>query len=309
MIGEREIEGRRALTISDAAGELEAAFIPDAGMVCCSLLHRGEEILGQRHGLRGYIERRSTMGIPLLYPWANRLGAERIEAAGGDIDLSGDSALIKRDGNGLPIHGLLSAAPDWRVESHAGLDAGGQLLAALEWDADSERARRFPFPHVLRFCARLIATSLMIELTVEPGEVAVPLAFGFHPYLALPGAPRREWVLELPVSEQLALDRRGLPTGERRQVSVEPAPLGERSFDDLYRAPAPYRPLVLSGGGRRVELAMDASYPYAQVYAPAEAELIALEPMTAPTDALAQGSAALAEPGTPFTAVFTLDVG
>src|SRR4051794_32043419 len=69
LIGERTIEGFRALTLG-RPGALEAAFVPDAGMVGCSLRHRGEELLGLRSGLRGYADERKTMGIPLLYPWA-----------------------------------------------------------------------------------------------------------------------------------------------------------------------------------------------------------------------------------------------
>src|SRR3954453_365191 len=70
----------RALTLS--AGELEAVFVPDAGMVGCSLRHRGAELLGQRGGLGAYVAERKTMGIPLLYPWANRLGAWGCALAG-----------------------------------------------------------------------------------------------------------------------------------------------------------------------------------------------------------------------------------
>ena len=33
------------------SGELEAAFDPTAGLVGCSLTHRGEELLAQRKGL------------------------------------------------------------------------------------------------------------------------------------------------------------------------------------------------------------------------------------------------------------------
>ncbi|HEY6653287.1 MAG TPA: hypothetical protein VI028_04105 [Solirubrobacterales bacterium] len=65
MIGERVVDGFEALTVSPEAVELEAAFVPAAGMVGCSLLNRGEELLGQRGGLGTYVEQRSTMGIPL----------------------------------------------------------------------------------------------------------------------------------------------------------------------------------------------------------------------------------------------------
>ena len=118
MIGEREVEGIRALTLaSDDGGAVEATFVPSADMVGCSLRHRGEELLGQRGGLRTYIEERSTMGIPLLHPWANRLARTRFSVAGGEVDLD-DAMAVTRDPNGLPMHGLLAAAVGWRVDRH-----------------------------------------------------------------------------------------------------------------------------------------------------------------------------------------------
>ena len=42
-------------------------------MVCCSLRHRGAELLDRGQGVEAYAQRGKTMGIPLLYPWANRL--------------------------------------------------------------------------------------------------------------------------------------------------------------------------------------------------------------------------------------------
>src|SRR5436189_6002017 len=115
MIGERKVEGHVALTLANPALGLEVAFVPAAGMVGSSLRHRGEELLGQRGGLRRYVAERSTMGIPLLYPWANRLARRRFAVAGRDVDLTSDALPMSVDPNGLPIHGLLSAASGWRI--------------------------------------------------------------------------------------------------------------------------------------------------------------------------------------------------
>src|SRR3954466_13845361 len=95
-------------TLTLAAGELEATFVPEAGMVGCSLRHRGAELLGQRGGLGAYVAERKTMGIPLLYPWANRLAAWRFTLAGREVDIDPDATPLRRDANGLPMHGLLS---------------------------------------------------------------------------------------------------------------------------------------------------------------------------------------------------------
>ncbi|MFM9141040.1 MAG: hypothetical protein ACKOTH_11155, partial [Solirubrobacterales bacterium] len=78
---EGEAGGLPALTLVSPE-ELEATFVPGAGMVGCSRRDRGEALLGQRGGLAAWREKSSTFGIPLLYPWANRLGASRYEAAG-----------------------------------------------------------------------------------------------------------------------------------------------------------------------------------------------------------------------------------
>ena len=98
IIGERNIEGIPALTlITKERGGVEATFVPSADFVCHLLRHRGHELLGQRGGLRSYIEERSTMGIPLLHPWANRLARGRFSAAG-------TSLLGLVGGTGSPIN-------------------------------------------------------------------------------------------------------------------------------------------------------------------------------------------------------------
>jgi aldose 1-epimerase len=59
--------------LRDETTPLEATFVPGAGMICSSLRHRGDELLAQNAGVAAYARRGKTMGIPLLYPWANRL--------------------------------------------------------------------------------------------------------------------------------------------------------------------------------------------------------------------------------------------
>ena len=47
-------------------------------MIGTSLSDDGVELLGQRRGLDAYVTNGKTMGIPILYPWANRLSANRL---------------------------------------------------------------------------------------------------------------------------------------------------------------------------------------------------------------------------------------
>ena len=280
-------------------------------MVGCSLRHRGEELLGQRGGVDAYVAQRKTMGIPFLYPWANRLSRRRFELAGREVVIDPDATPLRLDDNGLPMHGLLSGVEGWRVERHESTDDGGVLAAVFDFAAHDALIAAFPFPHRIEFEARLAGPALTIATTVIPtGDDPVPIAFGFHPFLQLPGVARRDWQIEIPVQEQLRLDPDMLPTGERITAHVAPGRLGSRTFDDAYTAPPDGAPFALSGGGRRIELAFDAGYAFAQVYAPADDAVIAFEPMTAPTNALVDGGEALqlVAPGERYRAAFSITV-
>ena len=311
MIGERLIDGIPALTLGsrDADG-LEATFVPSADMVGCSLRYRGEELLGQRGGLRVYIAERSTMGIPLLYPWANRLARTHFTVAGEEVDLD-DAMTVTRDANGLPMHGMLNAAVGWRVDRHQEIDDGGLIAASYDFSGHPELMAAFPFPHEVLFQATLRGRTLTISTAVEAtGDRSVPVAFGYHPYLRLPHVERSAWEVEMPVTERLELDERMLPTGKRSPVTVEGGRLGSRTFDDAYVAPGADEPFVLAGDGRRIEVAFGDGYRFAQVYAPPDDDVVAYEPMTAPTNALVEGGPDLPvlEPGERYEASFSIAV-
>src|SRR3954452_25440754 len=75
-------------------GDLAATFVPQLGMIGASLEHKGDEVLGQRNGLPAYEAKGSTMGIPILYPWANRLAGLEYEAAGRAVTIDPDSPRV-----------------------------------------------------------------------------------------------------------------------------------------------------------------------------------------------------------------------
>jgi aldose 1-epimerase len=311
VIGECAIDGLRGLTLVGRGPEnLEVTFVPGAGMVACSLRHRGEELLGQRGGLADYVRERSTMGIPLLYPWANRVGRKRFTTAGREVDLTSADLPLSFDDGGLPIHGLLAGADGWSVESHRSTETGGVLEAGFDFGAATQLLQAFPFPHRLRLRATLSGARLTIVTTVRADQgVTVPVAFGFHPYLTLPGVERGDWRVEAPVTEHLDVDDQMLPTGVRTATTVASGPLGSRTFDDGFLAPAHGAPFVLAGGGRRIELRVGDGYPFAQAFAPAEDDVVAYEPMTAPTDALRSArDLPLVAPGESYSATFSVTI-
>jgi galactose mutarotase-like enzyme len=92
-------------------------------------------------------------------------------------------------------------------------------------------------------------------------------------------------------------------------VRIERAPLGGRSFDASYADLGAEPRFTVSGGGRTLAVEFLEGYDYAQVYAPADRELVCFEPMTAPTNAIASGDGlTLVRPGEVYTAAFRISV-
>jgi aldose 1-epimerase len=286
--------GLDTVTLRDPVADVRATFAPGAGMVCCSLLHAGDELLAQNDGLEAYARTGATMGIPLLHPWANRLEGWRYTALGRTVDLRAARAAVPVEEHGLPIHGTLPRA--WSVVA-----PGGPLVAEL---APAESAA-FPYPHRVRMEVELHGARLRVRTTVQPaGAHPVPVAFGFHPYLVLPGVPRASWRIELPVRSRVLTDERLIPTGSSEAVEPYAGPLGERTYDDGFDGLETPVAFAAEGGGRRIEVAFEQGFPVAQVYAPGERDVICFEPMTALANALATGAFPLA----PHTATFSVRV-
>lgn len=291
------------VTLRDPSSSMAAEFVPDAGLIGTSLTDDGVQLLGQRRGLDAYLSAGKTMGIPILYPWANRLGDNTYTAENVTVTLRPGENGVRPDPAGLPIHGVLAAYPDWRVTD----ESANTLTAEVDFGADARLLASFPYPHVLAVTVQLDQRTLTVRTTVTAtGDIAVPLCFGYHPYLQLPGVNRADWVIETPSLRHLSLDDRGLPTG---QTDLQPAgsqPLGDSTFDDAYDQVEDGARFAVSGGGRRLEVRFEQGYSAAQIFAPPGEDLVCFEPMAAPTDALSRGGYRSAQPGEPAVAVFSI---
>ncbi|HSO74995.1 MAG TPA: aldose 1-epimerase [Blastocatellia bacterium] len=287
------------------AGDLEAVFLPGHGMLGASLRHRSVEILRRIEDLQAAAAKGSTAGIPLLHPWANRLAGSQYRVAGREVNLDPSSRLLHLDEHGLPMHGVPWSLLAWEV-TRATQDA---LSAQLAWTT-SDLLAIFPFRHRIEITATLRPDGLVLEtrLSASP-DGPVPVSFGFHPYFGLPDLPRAEWRLELPAMRRLVLDPRGIPTGEEEAFDGFDAELRETSFDDCFSLFAGSPSLSVAGAGRRISVEFLSGYRYAQVFAPKGKDYVALEPMTAPTNALTSGlGLRLVEPGGEFRSAFRIRI-
>jgi aldose 1-epimerase len=291
--------------VSLAAGDLRAVFLPHSGMLGASLRYRGQELLRRVGDLEAAKQKGGTAGIPLLYPWANRLGALHYSAAGHDVNLDPSSPFLHFDDRGLAMHGVPWGQLVWQLDTVK----QDSLRARLGWKRP-ELLAVFPYPHRLEITAELSPTSLRLRTEVSADSHSpVPVSFGFHPYFGIPSLPRAQWRVQLPAMKKLQLDQRGIPTGTFATFDSFESVLGQDSFDDGFALLDESSSFALSGGDWNIIINFLEGFRYAQVFAPAGKEFIALEPMTAPANALISGDGLrILEPGGQFHASFRIDV-
>lgn len=294
------------VTLHDPSSSLTATYVPVAGMVCTSLADDGVEYLGQRRGLQAYVDDGKTMGIPILYPWANRLSAHTYDIDGAVVTLTPGAAGVRADAHGAPIHGVVAGNSGWLVIEQT----GSKLVAILDWGGSPRLLSTFPFPHILKVSATLGDRTLTVATTVIPSSAAsVPLCFGYHPYLRLPDVPRAEWALQTPAMRHLPVDDHGIPTGATEEWAGGTELLKTTVLDDGFDQVPNGSVFAISGGDRRVEVIFDRGYPAAQLFAPGDDDVIGIEPMAAPTNSLRRGTYASAAAGQPKTSKFSIKVG
>lgn len=291
-----------------SSDRVEATFLPSLGMLGASLTLDGEEYLSFQGGARAFAAGHTT-ALPLLHPWANRLGAPTYKAAGVDVSLVGVRGL-HRDSHGLPLHGTMVGPRQWDLLELSATSKRARLVAAFDYGAEEELLAVFPFPHVVEIEVNLRGQQLRIRTTVRPtGKQRVPISFGWHPYFRLPGSRRSTWALQLPKRKHVLLNTKALPTGETAPEKAENAPIGRRAIDDSYQlgGTGPWT-LGLASDDRRVRLELDEGYPYVQVYVPPRKLFAAIEPMTAPINALVDRHAPKVKPGMEYYATFSIEL-
>ncbi len=182
----------------------------------------------------------------------------------------------------------------------------------------------YPFTLDLTIAYEVAAgTGLTVELAARnPGPDPAPVALGMHPYLAPPGGGLIDGcTLHVPARTRVLVDERSIPTGTEPVEDTpydlrSPRLLGDLSLDTAYTDLEPdgdgrVRVLLGSRDGTRTELWTQEPARWVQVFtgdglAPDRRRRgVAVEPMTAPANALATGEGlTVLEPGRSLTLVW-----
>lgn len=298
------------MSIELRCGGDTAVVHPEAGMLVSSWVVDGTPVLAELATPEQYVEQGTFTGMPLMYPWANRLGSHWLPTAAGPRPLPRDPGVTMVDPSGLPLHG---AHPQLLRFASQGPQRTAAVTGVLQWGRDRAQLDLFPVEHEVSVTVTLEVSTLTVDVQLRAGSLPLPVSFGLHPYLRL-DSPADQWRLELPARTPVVLDGRGIPTGDLapRRDAEPPVPVA-RPLDDGFIGIDDGTGPRVTDGARSIEVTHVHGYPCAQVYAPAEvagaAPFVCLEPMTARTNALQSGTAATpVAPGATFTATCELRV-
>ncbi|HKB35412.1 MAG TPA: aldose 1-epimerase [Gemmataceae bacterium] len=242
--------------------------------------------------------RPTRSGIPILFPFPNRIREGRFPWSGRTFQLPLNDSTKKN-----AAHGFVCRSP-WRVVDQGADASSAWLTGEFQASKDNPDERPlWPADYVLRVTYRLLAGRLRVEADVtNPDRGPLPFGLGYHPYFKVPFAPggtADDCLIQVPAKSFWVLEE-SLPTGEQRPVDAardftRPRPFGGVSVDDVLTdlqagGPAPPAGLRWNGtlrqGQHELRVFSSPDFRELVVFTPPHRQAFCLEPYTCPTDAI-----------------------
>lgn len=227
----------------------------------------------------------------VLAPWPNRVRDGKWVLDGAELQL--DITEVPRNNS---LHGLLRSRPYELV---------GQTESSVTLAATIHPTHGYPFILETMVHYELVESGINVTHSFRNLSAAkAPVAVGTHPFLTIGDVPTEELVLTVHASTRFAVDERLNPTGEVPIEGTDYDLRGGRAVADLNLDDAFGGVETVDGvsaslrapDGREVRLVQDASHGFVQVFTTREFPkngglglAVAVEPMTAPPDALNSG--------------------
>jgi aldose 1-epimerase len=285
-------DGVDIVVLADAPRHTEVTILPGIGNMVYQMTVNGKDVLRTPPALADFKAKPGMTGIPLLWPWANRIDQTSYYVNGKQYAFNLELGNVRLDANKKPIHGLISTSSAWKVVSCKADAQAAEVTSRLEYWKYPDLMEQFPFAHTLELTYRLKQGVLQVEavihnLAAEP----MPVAIGFHSFYRVNDAPPGDWKIHLGARDQMVLSKEVIPTGERINVQskyADPLPLKGVRFDDVFtnmiRDSNGLGEFWIQGKTEKVSVIYGPKYDVAVVVA-ADRDNVVMEAMSAITNA------------------------
>ncbi|HUG20318.1 MAG TPA: aldose 1-epimerase [Planctomycetaceae bacterium] len=284
--------------LQSADSSAAARIAPQFGFNCFEFVARVEgqtvSVLDAEPGFPATDSRPSGHGVPLLFPFPNRIRDGQYSWRGEIYELPPDRVPYDRTGNA--IHGFCLDRP-WRVIDQSRDSVTGEFQLSVD---APDRREFWPADFVIRATYSLQASRLNLEVEIEnPDDVDLPWGFGTHAYFKLPlgtSSSPEACLMEAPVTRHWELSD-CLPSGKTAEIPGamdfdEGWRFGSSPLDDVFqlkadRSPADRRTLIIDErAGLQLEQRFSSEFEHLVVFTPPNRNAICLEPYTCMTDAI-----------------------
>jgi aldose 1-epimerase len=287
-------DGVDVVALADSARHTEVTILPSIGNMAYEMKVNGKDVLRAPSGSLAEFKAKPGMaGIPLLWPWANRIDQNSYYVNGKLYAFNLELGNVRLDANKKPIHGLLSNSSAWKVVSCKADRQAAEVTSRLEFWKYPDLMEQFPFAHTIEMTYRLKEGVLQVETVLRNHAVEpMPVAIGFHSFYKVNDAPPDQWKIHLGAREQLVLNSETIPTGERISVQSkypDPLPLKGVKFDDVFtnmmRDANGLGEFWIQGKTEKVSVIYGPKYDVAVVVAAEGRDFVVMEAMSAITNA------------------------
>ena len=292
-----EIHGMKIIEISNKQG-CRAKIAVDHGFNCFSFMVRtlsgaNVEVLSAADDFEAGGHPASRSGIPLLFPYPNRIAGGRYTWCGQDYVLTPDQVPFDKSGNA--IHGFCLDRP-WRVLAQSESSVTGVFKTSVD---APERLTLWPADAEIEVTYELRDACLLSVITIRnPSDQPLPWGFGTHAYFRLPlghMSSADQCTIFAPVGRTWELHE-CLPSGKMQSpprgadLSSSPA-FGGLKLDDIYSDVAESNGAVVCrltdpAAQLSVEQRCSAGFREIVAFTPPWATAVCLEPYTCVTNAI-----------------------
>lgn len=203
-------------------------------------------------------------GIPLLWPYANRLDEQAFYANGQKYTF--DQGVGNTGRGVIPMHGFLTGATAWKVIEAKADARSAWVTTKLDFFRIPQYMTQFPFAHTLTMTYRVQEGALEVHTRIDSlSAEPMPVAIGFHPYFQLTDSNREDWRLSVAAKTHWLLDERTLPTGQTEPITnILPDPQNvavkdvtlDDIFTDLERDARGLATMSLKGKSQQVDVVL-----------------------------------------------------